>query len=276
VILAVSVDPERAVALQSARDGAGAVALSNGQVLFPGGSGQTAELYYSAPQAAVASGDFGDETVAQASPPSALIVTNVGAQTLSASAAALGGTDAGDFAITADHCSGKKLGFDASCTITARFMPSATGPESATIALSDNEATSTTIALSGTGAAANSGPAGATGPTGGTNGRAVPRGTPGSSSWSTASWSRRARESTRRPSRKHDKLTNSPVKFTTSGTALAASLGRGKIVYATGSTIRSHARIKLLLTAQRALVRGSYTLTLTHRRRRQREKITIG
>jgi hypothetical protein len=72
------------------------------------------------------------------------------------------------------------------------------------------------------------------------------------------------------------KLTSSPVKFKTSGrTAFAASLARGKVVYAVGSAIRSRASTKLLLTPRRTLVRGRYTLTLTHGRKRQREAITI-
>ena len=43
------------------------------------------------------------------------------------------------------------------------------------------------------------------------------------------------------------KLTSSPVKFTTAGTAITAALSRGKILYATGSAIDSGKQTKLLL-----------------------------
>jgi hypothetical protein len=172
--------------LPSARAGAVAAPLPDGQVLIAGGiSGfsypQSAELYYSAPQAAVAGGEFGDETLGEPSPVSVLVVSNVGAQALSIATASLEGADSADFAITADSCSGRTLAFEQSCTITARFTPTTTGEMTASIALSDNEPSATAIALSGTSVVANSGPAGPTGPTGaaGPNGPAGPTGPTG-------------------------------------------------------------------------------------------------
>ncbi len=162
--------------LPSARAGAVAAALPDGQVLIAGGiSGlsylQSAELYYSAPQATVAGGEFGDETVGEPSPVAVLVVSNVGAQALSIAAASLEGADSADFAITADSCAGRRLAFEQSCTIAVRFTPTTTGETKASIALSDNEPSATAIALSGTGVAANSGPAGPAGPsTNGANG----------------------------------------------------------------------------------------------------------
>jgi len=80
--------------------------------------------------------------------------------------ASLEGADSADFAIAADSCSGRRLAFGQSCTITVRFTPTTTGETKASIALSDNEPSEVAIALSGTGVAANSGPAGPTGPSG--------------------------------------------------------------------------------------------------------------
>jgi streptogramin lyase len=71
------------------------------------------------------------------------------------------------------------------------------------------------------------------------------------------------------------KLTSSPVKFTTVGTAIAADLSRGKVLYATGSAIDSGRQTRLLLSPRRTIAKGSYTLTLTHGRKRRSETITI-
>ena len=81
--------------LQTARDGAVAAPLPNGQVLIAGGYNnsstylQSAELYSSAPEVAAAGGDFGDQTIGEPSPVSVVVVTNVGAQALSISATSL-------------------------------------------------------------------------------------------------------------------------------------------------------------------------------------------
>jgi CSLREA domain-containing protein len=71
------------------------------------------------------------------------------------------------------------------------------------------------------------------------------------------------------------RLTRSPVKLTNSGATLSAVLARGKVVYATGSAISKGKTTRLLLTPRRNIAKGSYTLTLTHGRHRQRETITI-
>jgi hypothetical protein len=62
----------------------------------------------------------------------------------------------------------------------------------------------------------------------------------------------------------------------TVGAAIAAVLSRGKIVYATGSAIKSGKQTKLLLTPRRNVGKGTYMLTLTHGRSRHRETVTIG
>jgi hypothetical protein len=118
--------------LQGARSGAVAAPLPDGQVLIAGGFSepsylQSAQLYSSAPEAAVAGGEFGDETVGEPSPVSVLVVSNVGAQVLSIAGASLEGADSADFAITADSCSGRRLAFAQSCTIVVRFTPSTAG-----------------------------------------------------------------------------------------------------------------------------------------------------
>ncbi len=104
---------------QIPRGGAVAATLPDGRVLIAGGIGatsnylQSAELFYSAPRAAVAGGEFGDETVEQSSQASVLLITNVGAQELTITGATLEGADSADFAIIADACVGAHARFRA-------------------------------------------------------------------------------------------------------------------------------------------------------------------
>ncbi len=321
--------------LQSSRAGAVAAALPDGQVLIVGGiSGldylQSAELYDSAPQAAVAGGEFGDETVGEPSPVTVLVVSNVGAQALSIATASLEGADSADFAITADSCTGRRLAFEQSCTIAVRFAPTTTGAMKASVALSDNEPSATAIALSGNGVAANSGPAGpmgpsgpagatgpsgpigATGPTGsaGAIGQAGPSGPTGAIGPTGATGQAGINgtngangtdgtdgmqgpagqielvtcKSVTTGKGKHGKtvqrcttkLTSSPITFTATETRVVAVLSREHIVYAAGVVIGAGKQTQLLLNPRQRIGKGSYTLTLTHRRKQQRETITIG
>jgi hypothetical protein len=306
--------------LPSPRAGAVAAALPDGQVLIAGGiSGfsylQSAELYYSAPLAAVAGGEFGDQTVGESSPVAVVVVSNVGAQALSIATASLEGADSADFAIAADSCAGRRLAFEQSCTITVRFTPTTTGEMKASIALSDNEPSEAAIALSGTGIAANSGPAGPAGPSGpagptgpsgptgatgpvgpagasgqagidgtnGTNGMDGTNGMQGSpgqvelvtcQSVTTGKGKGKRRKTIQKCT---TKLTSSPINFTATETRVAAVLSRENVVYATGIAITTGKQTRLLLGPRRGhLGKGSYTLTLTHRRGQQREMITIG
>jgi hypothetical protein len=272
--------------LQNPRQQAAAVLLDNGQVLIAGGdTGSSflpgAELFWSSPQAQAADGDFGDQTVAQQSAAQTEQVTNVGAQALSIDGASLAGTNPSDFTITADGCASTTLAFGQSCAITVRFTPSAAGTRSATIVLQDNESTPTSITLAGTGVAANSDPTDPTGPTG-PAGPTDPTGAQGSSG---ANGSNGTQDPTgaQAPSRKIEIVTckqtsvtvNHKRKLITKCTMrlvsgaiadettsnAAASLNRGRVVYATGVLInRGHGGSELILIPRRALSAGQYTL----------------
>jgi hypothetical protein len=314
-----------ATPMNQAREGASAASLPNGTVLVAGGFDgptlETSELFYSTPQAAVAGGDFGGQTVAQPSPVSVLSVTNIGAQQLSITGATLEGANSGDFAIVANACSGRRLAFAQSCTITARFTPGATGARSAQLALADNEPAPVAIALSGTGVEANSGPTGPAGPTGdagptgpagdagaagpmgaagaagvagpagaaGLAGAAGPQGGPGAKG---ATGPKGAQGPPGKvelitcekvKSAKTGKIVQScqtkkgsvPAKFTGVGTKLAATLSRGKVVYATGFALSASSRTQLLLRPLRGIGRGSYTLSVKRGNGYQRETVTI-
>jgi hypothetical protein len=270
-----------------------AAALPNGEVLVAGGANATgialasAELFESAPEAAAAGGDFGEQTIADRSIAAPLIVTNVGAQALTIARASIGGINPGEFAITADACAGRTLAFDHSCTVTVRFTPVAAGARSAAIILQDNEPTAGSIALSGTGVTPRSGPVGPTGPAGlagprgptgspglngsaGTPGAQGPRGPAGGRGPAgrvRLVTCRTVTRTVRRHGKQHrvtrrkctTKVISGGASFTT--TRADAMLTRGNVLYATGSAWHG----RLVLHARRTVRRGHYVLTLRWR-----------
>ena len=276
--------------MSSPRALAVAAPLPDGEVLIAGGfpAGASAELFASAPQVAAAGGEFGEQIVAERSVAEPLIVTNVGAQALTISGTSLGGSVAGDFTITADACTGRRLAFAQNCTITVRFAPATIGARSATITLRDNEPTPASIALSGTGVAPDSGLAGAQGPGGaqgpagargpaGAQGAAGPQGAAGAPGEAgrirlvicrTVTVRVRGRKVKRR--RCKTRLITGTATFRTTGRA-RASLTREGRRYATGTAGRG----RLVLHARRSLPAGRYTLTLRCRGITTRQRITI-
>ena len=300
--------------LQTAREGAVAALLPNGQVLIAGGStdGQnggdlsSAELYTTAP--AAAGGTFGSQTVSQPAPQSVITVTNVGGPSLSISGTSLAGTDASDFLIAADACTGRTLSFGQSCTITAGFTADSAGAKSATITLADDQPSATVINLTGTGVAPNSGPTGPTGPIGATGGVGA-TGDPGATGGvgatgvTGATGGPGANGATGAPgaagangmvelvtcktvvvgTRKHHKtvkrcsarLTSAPLKFTATAGSARVVLSRNGIIYATGRAVHSGTQVRMLLTPVQRIHRGTYTLRLTHGHRTRSSTITI-
>jgi hypothetical protein len=78
-------------------------------------------------------------------------LTNSGNATLSITSIAITGSNAGDFAETADTC-GSSLVAGGNCTIEVTFTPSAAGQRTATLSITDNASSSPqTVSLSGTG-----------------------------------------------------------------------------------------------------------------------------
>jgi hypothetical protein len=281
--------------MTTARYGAVAAPLPNGEVLIAGGensSGITVssgEVFESAPQVAATGGGFGDQTVREPAAVQTVSVSNLGAQSLSISGAALGGNDPGDFAIVTDGCAGRTLAFEQSCAITTSFTPSTSGARSATLTLADNEPSPTSISLSGTGVAPNGGPAGAAGPAGptgptGPTGPAGPTGPTGSAgpagkielvSCKTVTKTVKVHGHKRKVSAQKctAKLISGTATFTT--TSAEATLRRSGVVYATGTADLT----RLVLHTRRAVRAGRYTLVLRHRDGRRwittRHQITI-
>ncbi|HMD97173.1 MAG TPA: choice-of-anchor D domain-containing protein [Terriglobia bacterium] len=81
-------------------------------------------------------------------------VTDTGTTNLTISTVTIGGSNAGDFATSADTCTGATLTPNATCTVSVTFTPTATGSRSAALNFTDNASNSPqTVALSGTGTA---------------------------------------------------------------------------------------------------------------------------
>ncbi len=79
----------------------------------------------------------------------ALLHNRSAADTLSSIASSITGPNAGDFMVTSSTC-GSTLGAGLECNFVVRFKPTLSGPESATLNITDNEGTFP-VALSGTG-----------------------------------------------------------------------------------------------------------------------------
>ena len=104
-----------------------------------------------------ASLDFGSQTVGVTSAPLTTVLTNSGGNVLSYGAFALGGANAGDFALVAGPApvcaaGGGVLAAGASCTLSATFTPTAIGNRFASVAVTTS-VNDVLIALSGLGVA---------------------------------------------------------------------------------------------------------------------------
>jgi hypothetical protein len=104
----------------------------------------------------VSSLSFADQLLGTTSAAQTVTVTNTGTANLSISTVTIGGTNAGDFAKSADNCTGATVIPSATCTVSVTFTPSAAGSRTATLSHNDNAANSPqTVNLSGTGTAAS-------------------------------------------------------------------------------------------------------------------------
>ena len=96
---------------------------------------------------------FGNQTTGTTSAPQAETVTNTGNANLTISTVTISGANAGDFAKSADTCSGATVLPNATCAVSVTFT-SAAGRRTATLSIIDNAANSPqTVSLSGTGTA---------------------------------------------------------------------------------------------------------------------------
>ena len=97
---------------------------------------------------------FSPQNVGVTSTPQTVTVTNNGTANLTISTVTIGGTNASDFAKSANTCAGATVTPNKTCTVSVTFTPSATGSRTATLSINDNAANSPqTVSLSGTGTA---------------------------------------------------------------------------------------------------------------------------
>jgi hypothetical protein len=95
---------------------------------------------------------FGTQDVGVPSSALTETVTNSGTDILTIAKATIAGADPGDFATSADTCSGATINPTDSCTVNVTFTPAASGSRTASLEFIDNAANSPqTVALTGTG-----------------------------------------------------------------------------------------------------------------------------
>ncbi len=102
--------------------------------------------------AAPASWNYGVVRTGTTAPEKAMTVKNTGGANLNIGAVSLQGTNADQFHVTADTCSGATVAPGASCSVSVTFAPTSTGGKSASLSVPDNAAGSPhQVALSGKG-----------------------------------------------------------------------------------------------------------------------------
>ena len=98
--------------------------------------------------------DFGTELVGSTSAAQTVTVTNTGTAPLTTSSVTITGTNAADFAKTADTCTGASVAPGDTCSVSVSFTPAATGSRTATLTFTDNATGSPqSVSLTGIGIA---------------------------------------------------------------------------------------------------------------------------
>lgn len=97
---------------------------------------------------------FGSQAIGISSDPQTFTLSNTGDAALEVDDVSVSGSNAGDFATSADSCSGASVEPGANCTVDVTFTPTASGTRSATLSFSHNaDGSPHQAALTGTGQA---------------------------------------------------------------------------------------------------------------------------
>lgn len=95
---------------------------------------------------------FDDQRAGTTGPTRLVVLENTGVASLGIGAASISGTDAGDFTITSDTCSGATIASGATCAVRVAFAPTTGGARAASLQVTSDAATSPDlVALSGVG-----------------------------------------------------------------------------------------------------------------------------
>jgi hypothetical protein len=97
--------------------------------------------------------NFGSHTVGLASPMQSFVVSNPGTVAAGTMTVSLVGANPGDFGLVSDPCTGASLPAGGTCTVVARFLPTASGARAATLRVVATAGGTATSALAGTGSA---------------------------------------------------------------------------------------------------------------------------
>jgi hypothetical protein len=139
VFMASSAGAQNATLTVSGNPGGSISANLSGLGLTPGNLTITPTTY-----------DFGMAVQGTPSTPTTFVVKNTGGASASSITTALTGTNAGDFEITTNDCTGMTLASQATCTISARLAVGSPGDKSATLSVTSS-AGSVVATLSGIG-----------------------------------------------------------------------------------------------------------------------------
>lgn len=176
-----------------------------------------------------------------------------------------------------DGCSGRQLAPAATCQVAVSFIPIAAGVKDASLFVISNVGPVSIIGLSGTGVALNTGSSGTTGATGpaGPTGPRGPAGAPGKlvlvtcktvTKTITKTINGKKHQARQRVQKCTGRRVRGTLKVTVTISGGRATISRGRVVYATGTSLTiGNGRWLLMLTEQRGLESGRYTLTLHSR-----------
>jgi hypothetical protein len=195
---------------------------------------------------------FGTTSQGLLSSPLMLTVSNAGLRALSISGLSFTGSNPGDFFVSSNSCLGAVAPGE-SCQIGVSFAPQGEGPRSASLQILSNDYADSPLLepLSGTGGALPRGPRGPAGA----------RGPAGKVELVTCRTVKTKVHGHRRKVKKCSaRIVSGPVRFTTTA-ADRVTVSRGRVTYATGTSVELRPGVQqLLLSCRRRLRPGRYTL----------------
>ncbi|MBV9050382.1 MAG: choice-of-anchor D domain-containing protein [Solirubrobacterales bacterium] len=190
--------------------------------------------------------------------PLTVTITNTGTAPVHIAAIQLGGTNARDFLIAQDNCSGNFIIPGPGCTIQVLFGPQAAGSRAGTLSvMSDDPLSPLQIPLSGRGTTQKVG---------------APRPVQPTITCKTATkgMTRIVRNRRRQVRVSIAQCTGQPLAALGRFSTARATISRGAVVFASGSAARSRkGSLRLSLTVRRTLRPGIYALSTRYRQRRR-------